>query len=160
MCTCDKPNVNGQLGYKWQPDDEPGTRQVNPPATEDGDTILFDLPGRCGRGCDSHSYHFMVVERNHGEIWLLARHGRGDEGYKIGRNYEHHRDAILQVIEAANGNDRNERYWFLQNLYQTMHAIKCEARDNERDRWKTAARQGRLKLRSRKGVPFAEIIGE
>lgn len=48
MCCCDQPNVNGTPGYKWQPRDKPMTRQVNPPDIQDGDTLLFDEPGRCG----------------------------------------------------------------------------------------------------------------
>lgn len=48
MCCCGKPVVNGEMGYKWQPNDNPRICPVNPPALEENDQLLRDEPGRCG----------------------------------------------------------------------------------------------------------------
>ena len=52
MCCCGKPIVNGEFGYKWQPNDAPGVRESDPPELCDGDELIYDEPGRCG-GLDS-----------------------------------------------------------------------------------------------------------
>jgi hypothetical protein len=31
MCCCDQPTVNGELGYKWQPNDAPMVRRPDAP---------------------------------------------------------------------------------------------------------------------------------
>ena len=77
MCCCGKPTINGQINaYSWD-----GkafmTYEPNPPALEEGDTLLWDEPGRCG-GIDAHSHHFRLVKRQWGGLSLLVRHGGGD----------------------------------------------------------------------------------
>lgn len=52
------------------------TRRVDPPKIEEGETIIFDEPGRCG-GIDSHCHHYQLVKSNCGTISLLVRHGAG-----------------------------------------------------------------------------------
>ena len=77
MCCCGKPIVNGEFGYKWQPNDAPGVRESDPPELRDGDELIYDEPGRCG-GLDSHSHHYRVVART-GYFELLVRHGGGED---------------------------------------------------------------------------------
>ena len=45
MCCCGKPVINGEMGYKWQPEHSPIVRQPAPPALQDGDALLYDEPG-------------------------------------------------------------------------------------------------------------------
>ena len=157
MCTCDKPNVNGQTGYRWQPSDRPGTHPVNAPELHENDEAVYDLPGRCGR-CDSHSHHFTVVKDYRGKRCLRVRHGGGDEAYDIGSGFGNHRQGIMEALERCADDD--ERYWFLQTLYNVLRETKDEARTNERETWKRAAREGRLRIRSKKGVKYAHIDPE
>jgi len=159
MCNCDKPNINGQFGYKWNDNNE-HTRSVHPPETLDDDKILYDLPGRCG-GIDSHSYHFTVVEREtfgRKTILLLVRHGGGDESFDIGSSQRVYNSGLIEAIN--NAADDNARYWLSLTLYRSMSQLKIGSIDKERRIWKRAAAEGRLKIRSRKGNKYAEILPE
>ena len=70
------------VGYKWNnPSGQASVYPVNPPKLADGDTLVRDLPGRCG-GQDSHSYHYCLV-RSAGSLNLLVRHGGGDERIRL-----------------------------------------------------------------------------
>jgi hypothetical protein len=82
MCCCGKPTINGELGYRWNnPNAEPMIHPVNAPDVSEGETILYDEPGRCG-GIDSHSFHYRVTKL-HGSLFLLVRHGAGDERIRL-----------------------------------------------------------------------------
>lgn len=157
MCTCEHPNVNGEPGYRWQPSDRPSIRQPSPPELHEHDEMIYDLPGRCGR-CDSHCHHFTIVNNYRGGRVLRVRHGGGDEAYDIGSGFGSHRQGIMEALERCADDD--ERYWFIQTLYNVLRETRQEAAIKERETWKRAAREGRLKIRSRKGVKFAEILPE
>ena len=62
MCCCGKPVINGQPGFKWQPNDAPRIHPVNPPALDEYETLLYDEPGRCG-GLDAHCHHYRVASQ-------------------------------------------------------------------------------------------------
>lgn len=163
MCMCDKPNVNGEPGYKW-PGDPQTIRRPMPPEIHEGDEVFYDLPGRCGRGVDSHCHHFTIVI-NANRYILRVRNGCGDDAYIIGfvssqsRSYSsYHRCALIDSISNANSDD--DRYWIAQNLYHAFWSIRSAAVLKEESEWKRAAREGRLKLRSRKGQKYAEILPE
>ena len=119
MCCCDKPTINGQPGYKWQPNDAPITRGVNPPDLAEGEALLYDEPGRCG-GSDSHSYHFRVTTER-ARVYLLVRHGGGDERMEFGWGKYHARPAF---ILGSNG-----RYWLLCAAYHGMKKAVRDARE-------------------------------
>jgi hypothetical protein len=157
MCTCEKPNVNGTPGYRWQPSDRPSTHPVHAPELDVPDEIMYDLPGRCGQ-CDSHSFHFTIVKNHRTSRMLYVRHGGGQESYSIGSGVRNHRQGILDALERCPDDDA--RYWLVQTLYHTLREVKDEATTKERETWKRAAREGRLKIRSRKGIKFAQIEPE
>lgn len=156
MCMCKKPNVNGEPGYKM-PVDPRNVRQPLPPEIDDNDEMMYDLPGRCGK-IDSHSYHFIVTKNYRNALYLYVRHGGGQEKFPIGYVEGKIRTGIAEVIN--NAPDDNARYWFLLTLYHTLSDTRGEARNEEREVWKRAAREDRLKLRSRKGYKYAEILPE
>lgn len=155
MCRCEKPNVNGQPGYSW--DGTPGICPINPPDLRDGDELIYDEPGRCD-GIDSHCHHFRVVNRNYGELVLLVRNGNGDHSFPLRRTQSYPRNSIKLALDAVP--DSNARYWLLQNLYHMMSAVKSEATSIERGKWNKAIRENRLKIRSKKGVKYADILPE
>jgi hypothetical protein len=141
MCCCGKPTINGELGYKWQPDDAPITRQVDPPDVADDETILYDEPGRCG-GLDSHSHHFRVtLER--GRVYLLVRHGGGDERMEFGW-----KSTTLAPLAAL---DSNGRYWLLCAAFHGMKDAASNARTEINDTWRTAAAEKRIRTRKHPG---------
>src|SRR5579872_5634439 len=107
MCCCGQPTINGQLGYRWNnPDAAPGIRPIDAPELQEGDTLLYDEPGRCG-GLDSHCHHYRVVSR--GGLWLLRRNGSGDHRLHL---------SSLQTLKGPlQALDSNGRYWLLSAIY-------------------------------------------
>lgn len=156
MCMCEKNNVNGEPGYK-RPGDPQNVRQPLPPKVDDNDEMMYDLPGRCGK-VDSHSYHFIVTKNYRNALSLYVRHGGGQEKFFIGYIEGKIRTGIAEVIN--NALDDDARYWFILTLYRTLSDARREARNEEREGWKRAARENRLKLRTRKGHKYAEILPE
>ena len=136
MCCCGQPTINGQLGYRWQPNDEPRVRPVDPPTIEEGDDLVFDEPGRCG-GCDAHSHHYRIV-RKRGLVYLLVRHGGGDERIKL------HSVRLLETLAKL---DTSERYWLLHALYYANRDGKDQAADKCNADWRRAAAEKRIKTR-------------
>lgn len=146
MCCCESPNINGTLGYKWQPSDKPMIRAAHAPTLKDGDTLLYDEPGRCG-GIDSHSFHYRVV-KNFG-LSLLVRHGGGEE--RIGLGYH---DAVLSILSTL---DSNGRYWLLNEIYHVVERASREARENESGKWRRAAAEKRIKTRKLRGRNVSKV---
>ena len=139
MCSCDPhPNINGQPGYKWQPEDPPRIRPVDPPALAEGDTLLYDEPGRCG-GIDSHCHHFRVVQRT-GALYLLVKHGGGEERHQFGWS----KTALPSALAAL---DSDQRYWMLCTAYHAISQAATDARHSEHSRWTHAVAEGRVKHR-------------
>jgi hypothetical protein len=148
MCCCGKPTINGEMGYRWQPNDEPGIRPVNPPDMQEGDSLICDEPGRCG-GLDSHCHHYRVVMR-HGSPRLLVRHGGGDEVIDLFKT-------VLQPLAAL---DSNGRYWLLQAIQHAHSKGATDGRFREQERWKRAAIDKRIKVRKERGSVRVEITPE
>jgi hypothetical protein len=145
MCCCEKPNINGQPGFQWQPNDPPRIRPVMPPDLDDGDELLYDEPGRCG-GTDCHSHHFRVVKRHRRGLALYVRHGGGDVRIELHGPIAGPRTtgSLAETLAAL---DTNSRYWLL-------HAIYCAHSDADRaaatkcnERWRRAAAEKRIKTR-------------
>src|ERR1043166_5298780 len=80
MCMCGKPTINGQEGYSWD-GKTVGIRQPDPPPL-DGDELLYDEPGRCVAGLDSHCHHLRLT-KNGPCFYLLVRHGAGNERIRL-----------------------------------------------------------------------------
>lgn len=141
MCSCDKPNVNGEHGYKWQPSDNPAKHVVLPCVHKEGDIVLSNDPGRCGHGIDSHAFHFCIVRRG---AWhfIIATHFNGSTEVNMKRW------SNVNSILAMSSDDR---YWTLQAIY---HAVTDSVRDathkavqEERQFWRQAAADNRIKKR-------------
>lgn len=138
MCMCGKPTINGEPGYSWD-GKTVSTRPVAPPDLGDGDTLLYDEPGRCG-GLDSHSHHLRVVKGRFGGHALLVRHGGGDERIDLG-------PAFRLALDALANMDSNSRYWLLLSLYHVQSRAKDEASSGVRAHWRQAAAEKRIKTR-------------
>jgi hypothetical protein len=147
MCCCGKPTINGELGYKWQPDDAPSTRPVDPPDVADDETILYDEPGRCG-GLDHHAHHFRVVQW-YSSLFLLVRHGGGDERMRL---FPHKRLAAM----LANM-DSDTRYWILAAIYDAYSDGQTAGRETERTTWSRAAVEGRIKTRKQRNSNTVKV---
>lgn len=162
MCCCGKPTVNGELGYRWNnPNGAPSVRPVNPPQLTESDRLLYDEPGRCG-GLDSHCHHYCVVS-SRGSLWLLVRHGGGDERFRL--------SVSGTLIEPLAALDSNGRYWMLNAIYHAQSDAARKASNEEMMRWRTAAYQKRIRVRKQRGgnmvkvwiepvVALAELAGE
>jgi hypothetical protein len=143
MCMCGKPTINGESGaYSWD-GKHFSTRQPAPPALEEGDSLLFDEPGRCG-GLDGHCHHFRLVKGRRGYA-LLVRHGGGDERLSLPCTF------LPCVPVALIGMDSNSRYWLLYSLYSVDHAASRKAQERERSMWSRAAAEKRIKTRKKSG---------
>lgn len=141
MCCCDKPTINGKMGYKWnQPNGPASIRPVQAPDIQEGDTILFDEPGRCGRGIDSHCHHYRVVKGRYDEHFLLVRHGGGDERIPWLCSAK----AITDTLHLL---DSNGRYWLLNAMYHMQSDSKRKASAATSAIWQKAAVEKRIKTR-------------
>lgn len=143
MCCCGQPIINGQMGYKWQPNDTPIIRPPDPPPLDPDDEVLYDEPGRCG-GIDSHSHHLIVVKR-FGQAYLLFRHGGG-----VGRIDLHsmYKMSLERTLAAM---DTNTRYWTLLTVYHAWNDGLRKGHSDESNRWESAFLEKRLKRRRRQG---------
>ena len=141
MCCCEKPNVNGEFGYKWnQPNGPAGIHPPNPPDIPEGHILLFDEPGRCNRGDgDSHSFHYRVAADRGCDYRLYVRHGGGDESFRISSG--------RAVVTALTALDSYGRYWVLNAMYHAAADKGRAARDKEHQLWVEAAAQKRIKTR-------------
>lgn len=134
MCCCAEPNVNGMPGYSWDGKNV-NTRPVNPPSLVEGDTLLFDEPGRCG-GMDSHCHHYRLVKYA-GSTMLLIHHGGGSERIRIS----------LPRGFSFDGMDSSPRYWILNAIYHAHSDGKRDAQENTASQFRKAFIEGRLKKR-------------
>lgn len=139
MCCCGTPTINGTLGYRWQPNDTPSTRRTDPPTIQDGDTILFDEPGRCG-GLDSHHLHCMLVKARFGGLYILVRHGCGDERIQLSPYANLTKESLAAMDSSA-------RYWMLATLWSAYRDGADEAQKKESATWRKAAAEKRIKTR-------------
>jgi hypothetical protein len=137
MCCCGKPVVNGEVGYRWQPNDAPGVRGVNPPELLDNEELLHDEPGRCG-GLDSHCHHYRIVKHFYSH-YLVVRHGGGDERFRL--------CTTPLFLESLNALDSNSRYWMLNALFCAGSDGERKGRETANARWKNAAAEKRIKTR-------------
>ena len=147
MCCCGRPTINGTEGYRWQPSDAPSIRRVDPPALNESETLLYDEPGRCG-GLDSHCHHFRVTS-DRGRIYLLVRHGGGDERMEFGWT-----NTVLQGLAVL---DSTARYWILQAAYHGATRAAHNARIAERGEWEKAVAEKRIKTSRRGGMVRVRI---
>jgi hypothetical protein len=138
MCCCGQPNVNGQPGYRWQPDDPPSIRGISAPELAKGETLLYDEPGRCG-GVDSHCHHYRVAKK-YGTLYLLVRHGGGDDRFRLTTN----------AVAAFDAMDSNARYWTLNAIFHAHWDGWQEGAEITRSRWTKAAAEKRIKTRKTK----------
>lgn len=143
MCMCATPNVNGQTGYRWNTAND-SVHPVNPPDLRCGEELIYDLPGRCGRRSDSHSYHFRVV-RMQGAYLIVVRHGGGDERMDFGHRWK---TSFGELLESL---DDDGRYWLVCSVYHIAKQEVQKAVDAERDMWRRAAAEKRIKTRKVKG---------
>jgi hypothetical protein len=142
MCCCGQPNINGQYGYKWQPNDAPSIRQPYPPEIDEDETLLYDGPGRCG-GLDAHSHHYRLTKW-HGSTFLLVQHGGGKERIRLSVT-EHFRDMVFLL-------DATQLYWFCHTLYHAYSVGKGEGARATHNYWQTAAMEKRIKVRKGRGT--------
>jgi hypothetical protein len=142
MCACGKPTINGVDEYSWDGESR-FIRNVDPPALNEDDMLIFDLPGRCG-AIDAHSHHFRVVIQRKAVV-LLVRHGGGDERIPMP-------DYAGVVIDSLGSMSESNQYWFVYSIYS---AVRHESRGVEIElnaKWRQAFVDKRIKKRKSKGM--------
>ena len=148
MCCCEKPTLNGEFGYKWQPNDNPVVRPVDPPELSALETMLFDEPGRCC-GLDCHSHHLRLVRRPGGSFGLMVRHGGGDESFQLSIT-----KAFEQTVASL---DSNARYWLLHTIYRAYKDGYQTGRNETAAKWRMAAAEKRIKTRKERGDDSVKV---
>lgn len=133
MCCCGTQNINGTPGYSWDGKSF-GTYPTMPPTLTEGDTLLFDEPGRCG-GIDSHSHHYRVV-KNCG-FFLLFRHGGGEGRIRLSNPRALNFEAM----------DSNTRYWIMNAIFHAQNDARREGLSEASQEYRQAFAEGRLKKR-------------
>lgn len=149
MCCCGKPTINGEHGFRWQPNDLPGVYPVMAPKIVDGDQILFDEPGRCGSG-DSHSHHYRLV-KNNGRIYLVVAHGAGEERVKLSPS------ASKEFLHGFEQMHPEFRYWTMGVIFSAHWEAAREARAAEAQKWREAAATKRIKTRKQRGSGAVKV---
>ena len=147
MCCCGKPTINGTAPVKMTFEHPASNYPPDPPEMREGETLLYDEPGRCGAG-DSHAYHFRITLEC-GRIWLLVRHGGGDRRMTFGWG-----KGITGPLTAL---DSNSRYWLLCAAFHGMNSAAQEARDLERAEWQQAAAEKRIRTRKQPRRGFIKV---
>lgn len=147
MCCCGKPTINGQPGYKWQPNDPPSIRPVYPPELGEHDTQIYDEPGRCG-GLDAHCHHYRVVKQ-FGSLFLLVQHGGGAERLRL-----HDTPSLIATLTAL---DTNSRYWLLHAIYYANSDGAKHAHEQTSRTWRQAAAEKRIKTRKQRGSASVKV---
>lgn len=138
MCRCEQPTVNGTGDYK---------HHLRPPELSDGDELLRDLPGRCGREIDSHAFHFRVVKR--GRYSLMVMSGAGQQVIDLG-----YRKTIPDTIASMSDDDA---YWLCQAMYHAMDKHARCARNAEKSRWAAAAANKRIRTRKMRNSDTVKV---
>ena len=118
-----------------------------PPELANGDILFADEPGRCGRGIDSHSYHFRLVE-NRGQCFLLVKHGGGTERVRFGW-----RKTLGEFATTPS----EDRYWVFQAAYHAVSEASRAAAAEVEDRWRQAAADKRIKTRKMPGRDTVKV---
>ena len=144
MCMCGKPVKNGEPGYSWD-GKSVGVRPVDAPELAEGDTLLYDEPGRCG-GVNSHHLHLRVVRERWGGFILLVRHGLGDERIKITGSGK-----WLDSLRPGN------RYWVLHAIFCAQNDAARNAKGEETARWSQAAAEKRIRTRRARGSSSVKV---
>jgi len=148
MCCCGKPNINGEPGaYSWDGKSF-STRHPNPPDLLDGESLVYDLPGRCGRKTDSHSHHFRLVLDGVGRLILVVRHGGGDERLRLGHKSD------LDIYQALSD---DQRYWLVAAIHHGANDRKREAVEQAHAHWRLAAAEKRIKTRKVRGGSAVKV---
>jgi hypothetical protein len=147
MCCCAKPNINGEVGYQWQPNDPPSVRPAYPPELGERDTLIYDEPGRCG-GLDCHCHHYRLV-RNYGTVFLLVQHGGGKESLRL--------STTKSLLELLAQSDSNGRYWIFHTVYHAASDAERAAKESTSARWRQAAAEKRIKTRKARGGSSVKV---
>lgn len=147
MCCCGKQVVNGQEGYSWDGKSF-GVRPIDAPTLQDGDTLLYDEPGRCG-GLDSHCYHYRVVRTRGGGLELLVKHGGGEERFYL--------SSTKTLVGPLAALDSNGRYWMLNAIFHAQSNAERAGRDAEAGKWRLAAAQKLIKTRKYRGSDSVKV---
>jgi hypothetical protein len=91
------------------------------------------------------------------DYWVACRNGSGDKAYPIKR--AHRQPFGNPMIEAVRQcPDDDARYWMVRSLFETIDAMSNLARAIERERWRAAAIQNRIKVNRRKKSPTCEVV--
>lgn len=141
MCCCNQPNINGQLGYKWQLNDTPSIRRPSPPELGKDDELIYDEPGRCGE-MDAHSHHYRVV-KGFSSTFLLVQHGGGKESLRL--------SVTKTMLDVLGSLDSNARYWMLHTIAHAYSNGKQDGAQTANSKWQFAAVDKRIKTRKCKG---------
>jgi hypothetical protein len=97
---------------------------------------------------DSHCHHYRVVSRA-GGLYLLVRHGGGDERVHVSSQ-----STLLGVLASL---DSTPRYWILNAIYHAYSAGNREGSDEANGRWREAAREKRIKVRKVRGSDAVKV---
>ncbi len=83
------------------------------------------------------------------EYWLYVRHGGGDERVAIRKYFP---------VGSLEGMTSDERYGTFLSLYLLQQGAVRDAVEMERNRWKSAIVEKRIKVKRRGGRKYVEIM--
>lgn len=129
------------------------------PALADGDTLLFDEPGRVLPSgfrpgsivdVDYRAFYIRLVRDSVGAVCLLVRHGAGEERHTLRSQAETFHTGLTAL-------QTNVRYGVLFALYDAIRTAANHAAEKTAYEYRTAFLEGRLKKRRNRANGTAKV---
>jgi len=123
-------------------------REWRAPSVAEGESIIFDEPGRVldrtqpdkpSGGVDCRSHYFRVTKPEFGPYQLKVRHGGGEDSCCLRHD--------KRIIDGLAVMDSDTRYRVLQVIMDVQERAEIKTTDLLNSKWRKAAAQKRIKTR-------------
>lgn len=126
-----------------------GAEPWRQPTELEGETVYFSECGRVMNRTDYRSHWFKLVRGKFGFVFLLVKHGGGEERFKLTYN--------TKAAEALATLDSDARYLLLHMFFSVWRNTRSDARKETASKYSMAFVEGRLKKRKKQGRYIVSI---
>ncbi len=115
----------------------------------EGQTLVFDEPGRVLNNVCYRSHYLRVVKPEYGPYTLLVKHGAGTESWRM--------DYTKQTIDALASLDSDGRYLVLHTIMRAHQESRERTAEKVNATWRKAAAEKRIKTRKLPGQNAVKV---